>query len=427
MKNSGNVTKKILWYMVLGVIVGIFLNRISDNVIVQKYLLGFIFKLGSKGFVALIKMVVVPLVFFSLIVGTSEMGDIAKLGRIGTKTLLFYLGTTAVALIIAVTFATFIQPGVGFDLSGYTDAVASFQAKEAPPIADVFLNIIPKNPVESLASGNMLQIIFFAMLLGGCMTVLGDKAAKTRQFFTEMNDIMIQMVWAVMKVAPWGVFFLSADTFTKLGFSAFVPLGKYMLTVLGALAIHAVVTYGSLLVGVGKLNPVQFIKNFLPALSVSFSTASSNATLPITLDTVTKRCGVDKEVSAFTIPLGATVNMDGSAITQGVATIFIAQAYGIPLGFSALMMVVVTATLSSVGTAGVPSASMIMLAMVLGQVGLPVEAIGIIIGVDRLLSMTRTMLNVSGDAICTMLIAKSEGQFDESVFNQENLIEEKAA
>lgn len=420
MKKSGSATKQILFAMLLGVIVGTILNKYVDSEFVQKYLLGFVFKIGSKGFIKLIKMVVVPLVLCSLVVGTSEMGNIAKLGRVGTKTLTFYLGTTFVALVVAVVVGLTVKPGLGFSMAGYSEAMANYQVKASVPFSDVLLNVIPSNPIQALASGQMLQIIFFAMLLGICLTILGDKTKGLRKIFVDFNEIMIQMVWLIMKVAPLGVFFLAADTFTKLGFSAYIPLGKYMICVFVSLFVHAILVYGGLLVGVAKLSPKQFIKNFLPVISVAFSTASSNATLPVSLKTVTDNCGVDNKVASFTIPLGATINMDGSAITQGIATMFIAQAYGVPLSITTILMIIVMATLSSIGNAGVPSASMITLAMVLNQVGLPVEAIGIIIGVDRILSMTRTMLNVSGDAICTMIIAKSEGAFDEKVFYAEN-------
>ena len=294
--------------------------------------------------------------------------------------------------------------------------IANYTPKESVPLSETLLGIISTNPFESLAKGNMLQVLFVAILVGITITLLGDKARHVRQVFAELNDITVRMVGIVMKYAPCGVFFITAKTFTTLGFSAFKPLGMYILTTIVALIIHVVLCYGSLLVFAARCNPLHFIRNFSRAITMAFSTASSNATLPVALEDI-KRCGVDPRVSSFTLPLGATVNMDGSAITQAVATVFIAQAFGMELTLGTLATIVLIATLSTVGNVGVPSASMVTLAMVFTQVGLPAEAIGIIIGVDYILSMIRTTLNVSGDAICTMVVAKSEGMFDKAVFD----------
>jgi Na+/H+-dicarboxylate symporter len=261
-----------------------------------------------------------------------------------------------------------------------------------------------------MAKGNMLQIIAFALLTGAGLTVLGDKASKVKDLFDQGNDLVLEMVNLIMKVAPFGVFCLIAKTFSSLGYSAMVPLLKYMLTVVGALFIHGLLTYQGLLISVVKMNPMTFFKKFLPAISVAFSTSSSGATLPVTLETVQEEFGVSKSVSSFTIPLGATINMDGTAIMQGVAVVFIASVYGVNLTMGDYIAVILTATLASIGTAGVPGVGLIMLSMVLTQVGLPIEGIALIMGVDRILDMTRTAVNITGDAVCTLIIAKTEGE-----------------
>ena len=415
-KKKTSSAKKVIIGMILGVIVGVILNRFADVPFVDKYIVDILFAIGGGIFTNLIKMMVVPLVFFSLITGTSETGDITKLGRIGVKIMVIYLASTAIALIIALTTGLLLRPGVDLDLSQFSEMIANYTPKEPAPLSETLLGIISTNPFKSLADGNMLQVLFVAILIGITITLLGKKADHARQLFAELNDITVRMVGIVMKYAPYGVFFITAKTFTTLGFSAFKPLGMYILTTIVALVIHVVLCYGSLLVFAVRCNPLHFIRNFSRAITMAFSTASSNATLPVALEDI-KRCGVDPKVSSFTLPLGATVNMDGSAITQAVATVFIAQAFGMELTFGTLATIVLIATLSTVGNVGVPSASMVTLAMVFTQVGLPAEAIGIIVGVDYVLSMIRTTLNVSGDAICTMVVAKSEGMFNKEVFD----------
>ena len=360
-------------------------------------------------------MMVVPLVFVSLTVGASAIGDIKKLGRVGGKTLAFYLITTAIAISIAIGLANIVNPGSGLDLNALQKSDYSVSA--AIPFVDVLVNMVPTNPIQSMTEGNMLQIIVFSLLLGAAITTLGDKAKKVKDLFEQLNDVVLKVVEIIMIIAPYGVFALIAKTFATLGYEAMGSLLAYMLTVVGALFIHALLTYQGLLVGFTKLNPITFFKKFMPAIVTAFSTSSSSATIPVTLDTVQNKLGVHEDVSAFTIPLGATINMDCTSIMQGVATVFIAQVYGIELGLTAYLTVIITATLASIGTAGVPGVGLIMLSMVLTQVGLPVEGIGLIIGIDRILDMTRTAVNITGDAVCTLIVAKSENEFDEDVFN----------
>lgn len=416
MKKKMSLTSKILIGLIAGLVLGLVLYPLNETYFVDKILLGFVFQLFGKVFINSIKMMVVPLVSVSLIVGTASIGDVRKLGRIGTKTLAFYLTTTALAITIAMTLTSIVQPGVGFNLP----SEAEYAVKEAPQLVNVLIDMVPTNPISSLASGSMLQIIVFSILFGTAMTALGDKAATVRDFFEGLNDVILKLVMMIMAIAPYGVFALVSKTFATLGYSAMKPLAAYMLCVVFALLIHAVVTYQGLLFAFTRLNPLKFLKNFSPAMIVAFSTASSSATLPVTIETAEDRLGVPKSIASFTLPLGATINMDGTAIMQGVATVFLAQAYGMQLTVGNLLTVILTATLASIGTAGVPGVGLIMLSMVLVQVGVPVEGIAIIMGIDRILDMCRTAINITGDAACTLIVANSEGELDVNVYNAEN-------
>ncbi|MCH7994830.1 MAG: cation:dicarboxylase symporter family transporter [Planctomycetes bacterium] len=314
---------------------------------------------------------------------------------------------------IAIVAAIIIEPGAGFELP--TDAVG-YAAKEAPGLAQTLIDIFPDNPFRAMSEGRMLQIIVFAVLLGVAMTLSGEAGRDLLRFFQSANAVVMKLVFLLMQVAPYGVFCLIAGVFANQGIEAFEQLAKYFLVVLGVLFLHITVTYPTMLVVFARLNPIIFFRKLRAPMTVAFSTASSGATLPVTLRTTQERLGVDASIASFTIPLGATINMDGTAIMQGVATVFIAQAYGISLGPSDYVMVVVTATLASIGTAGVPGVGTLMLAMVLRQMNLPVEGIGLILGVDRLLDMTRTAVNISGDAAVSCIVARSEGKLDLKVF-----------
>ena len=413
MKNL-SLTKKIFMGLIFGFFAGIILYTVKDTYFVKTVLIDFIFTLVGTIFVNAIKLMVVPLVFVSLVVGAASMGDIKKLGRVGVKTVSIYLLTTAVAITIAITLAVLINPGLGLDMSALSKS--EYTVNEALPIVKVFINMVPTNPIASMAEGNMLQIIVFSILIGVSIAMLGKKVESVKTFFEQFNEINLKVVGLIMKIAPYGVFALMAKTFATLGYKAMLPILAYMLTILLGLFLQLVITYGGLLSFVGRLNPMVFIRKFWPVMSVAFSTSSSNATLPVTLETVQEKLGASEEISSFTIPLGATVNMDGTAIMQGVATVFIAQVFGHNLGISDYLMVILTATLASIGTAGVPGVGLIMLSMVLQQVGLPVEGIALIIGVDRILDMSRTAINVTGDAVCTMLVCKSEKELDEKIY-----------
>lgn len=417
MKKKMGLTAKIFIGLIAGIILGLILYPMKESAFVDSVLIGFVFELIGKIFINAIKMMVVPLVFVSITVGAASVGDIKKLGRIGSRTLGFYLVTTAIAITIAIALATVVQPGVGFNLP----SDAEYVAKEAPKLVDVITSMVPTNPIAALASGEMLQIIVFAVLMGTAMTALGERADKVREGFEALNDVILKLVMLIMKLAPYGVFGLVAKTFATLGYDAMPPLAAYMACVIAALVIHAGGTYMGMLYSFTKLNPLKFFKNFSPAMAVAFSTASSSGTLPVTMETAEERLGVSKSVASFTLPLGATINMDGTAIMQGVATVFLAQAYGMQLTLGNLLTVVLTATLASIGTAGVPGVGLIMLSMVLVQIGIPVEGIAIIMGIDRILDMARTAVNITGDAVCTLIIAKKEGELDEDIYNAKNL------
>ncbi len=420
-KKKMGITTKILLGLSLGVIAGVVLNvlKLSDDSFVMKYVVnGFLTVIGS-GFINAIKMMMVPIVLFSLIVGASSIGEVSKLGRIGIKTLLFYITTTAIAIAIALGIGLLVNPGIGGSITISSD-LSEEPIESAKTVVETFVSIIPTNPIAALANGEMLQIIFFSILVGISFTLLGDKVATAKKVVEQINDVLLNVMMIVMKFAPYGVFALITKTFATEGFEAILPLGKYFFAVLLALAIQMIVAYPSLLYIFTKLNPIQFFKNALPAITFAFSSSSSSATIPVTLECMKKNQGVDPGISSFTIPLGATINMDGSAMLQGVAVILIAQLSGVPVTASMFITVILMAVLASIGTAGVPGAGLIMLSMVLTQVGLNPAFIPIIMGVDRLLDMSRTAVNITGDQACTIVVANSENALDREIFAQEN-------
>ena len=425
-KNTAEKTKKkiglstqIFIALLIGALFGVVIHYwipsgyIKDTVIVE----GVLYVVG-QGFIRLMQMLVVPLVFCSLICGSMAIGDTKTLGKVGVKTIGFYLVTTALAVCVALGSALLINPGRGLDMDAVQKGTVS-SATEATSLVDTLLNIIPKNPIQSMANGDMLPIIVFALFVGIMLAKLGTRGSVVANFFSQFNDVMMEMTMAIMKVAPIGVFCLIARTFATVGFSAFAPMLKYMGNVTLALAIQCLIVYQILLFVFTRLNPLKFIKKFLPVMGFAFSTATSNATIPMSIDTLSKKMGVSKQISSFTIPLGATINMDGTSIMQGVAVVFIAQAYGIPLTMGNLATVVVTATLASIGTAGVPSVGLVTLAMVLNSVGLPTEGIALIMGIDRILDMIRTAVNITGDAVCTTIVCHQEGSLNREVFNKD--------
>ena len=414
-KKKLGLTTWIFIALLIGALVGVILHYLVPDGSIKSFLVNGVFYIIGNGFLRAMQMLVVPLVFCSLVCGSMSMGDTKRLGKVGVKTLGFYLFTTALAITVALTVGNIINPGVGLDVSSLQSAGTT--VPETKSFADVLLDIVPKNPINSLSDGNMLQIIVFSLVVGVILAKISDEAPTVSNFFNEGNKIMMEMTMLVMKLAPIGVFCLIAKTFSGIGFSAFLPLIKYMLGVFIALGIQCFGVYLLLLKGFTALNPIKFIKKFFPVMGFAFSTATSNATIPMSIDTLKNKMGVSKKISSFTIPLGATINMDGTAIMQGVAVVFVAQAFGVNLTPADYLTVIATATLASIGTAGVPSVGLITLSMVFASVNLPVEGIGLIMGIDRILDMTRTAVNITGDAVCTTIVASQDKAIDIDVFN----------
>ena len=415
-KKKLSLTTKIFIALIVGALCGVLLHYIVPNSsFKQNFLIEGLFYIVGNGFLRLMQMLVVPLVFCSLVCGASAIGDTKTLGKVGIKTIGFYLVTTALAITVALSVGKVVNPGIGLDISAIEQGEATIA--ESTGLADTLLNIIPKNPIQGLAEGNMLQIILFAIIVGIILAKLGSKVEIVSKFFSQFNDVMMEMTMMVMKIAPYGVFCLIARTFANIGFDAFIPMLKYMFSVFFALALQCFVVYMLLLKGFTGLNPIKFIKKFAPVMGFAFSTATSNATIPMSIDTLSKKVGVNKKISSFTIPLGATINMDGTAIMQGVAVIFVAQAFNINLDMMDYITVIATATLASIGTAGVPGVGLITLSMVFNSIGLPVEGIALIMGIDRILDMTRTAVNITGDAVCTTIVACQNGELNKEVFN----------
>lgn len=414
-KKKMGLTTKIFIALLLGLVSGIVLNLwvpngyLRDTVFVD----GICYVIGN-GFIRLMKMLVVPLVFTSIVCGASSVGDTKALGKVGIRTIVFYLVTTALAISVAIGVAVLIKPGLGLNMDSIE--VGEVTAAESTPATETLLNIIPENPIEALANGTMLQIIFFAMIVGILLAKMNERAELISNLFTQINDLMMEMTNLVMGFAPVGVYFMLTRTFANLGFDAFVPLLKYMGSVTISLAIQCFGVYMLLLFIFTRLNPVRFVKKFFPVMAFAFSTSTSNATIPLNIDTLEEKMGVSRRISSFTIPLGATINMDGTSIMQGVAVVFAAQAYGVHLGASGYLTVIATATLASIGTAGIPSVGLVTLSMVFAAVGLPVEAIALIMGIDRILDMLRTAVNITGDAVCTTIVAHQNKAVDRETF-----------
>lgn len=417
-KKTMGLSTKIFIALLTGALFGVCVHYFVPSSYFKDTILinGILYVLGN-GFIRLMQMLVVPLVFCSLVCGAMAIGDTKTLGTVGVKTIIFYLLTTALAICLALLVASVISPGNGMNVTVSDTSTAA----EATTVnfADTLLNIIPKNIFNSLANGDMLPVIVFALFLGILLASMGNKVSTVANFFSQFNDIMMEMTIVVMKAAPVGVFCLIAKTFAGIGFDAFIPMLKYMASVILALALQCFVVYQVLLFLFTRLNPFKFIKKFFPVMAFAFSTSTSNATIPLSIDTLYKKMGVSKQISSFTIPLGATINMDGTSIMQGVAVIFIAQAYGIELTPAAIATVIATATVASIGTAGVPSVGLVTLSMVLTSVGLPTEGIALIMGIDRILDMLRTAVNITGDAVCTTIVAKQQGAFKQEVFDAE--------
>lgn len=410
------LTNRIFLGMIAGILLGVVANQLqgffdeglAKTIIHTGFFEGLLDIIG-KVFIASLKVLVVPMVFVSLICGTCSLGEHGRMGVLASKTIVLYMLTTALAISFALMLAMLIEPGSGNTYQPET----TFEERSAPPLKEVIINIFPSNPIKAMAEGNMLQVIVFAILFGLAINKSSEHGARLKTFFESTNEVIMQMIIMLMNIAPYGVFCLLAKIFYETGFSLIGQLFLYFITVVLALFMHASIVYSFLLKLLAGMNPLRFYKKIRPVMMFGFATASSNATMPVTMETVEEKLGVKKSVSAFTVPLGATINMDGTAIMQGVATVFIAQAYQIDLGLTEFLTVILTATLASIGTAGVPGVGLITLSLVLTQVGLPVEGVALIIGVDRLLDMMRTAVNVSGDSAISYIVARSENELED--------------
>ena len=420
------LTARIFIGMAIGIAIGTLLQWLTDDsgdfsfrvfnteFSTYTFLVEGIFTVIGTLFIKALKMLVVPLVFVSLVCGTANLSDPTKLGRLGGKAVGLYIATTAIAISLAIVFALIVQPGSGINLT----SDATYSAKQAPSLAQVIIDMMPANPVDAMAQGNMLQIIVFAAFFGIALAMVkGESGTRLRTFFDDLNEVIMRIVTIVMNIAPYGVFALMAKLAATTDIKTFQGLTAYFFLVLFVLFVHALVTYPIVLKLMSGLNPLILLKKMRDTAIFAFSTASSSATLPVTIETANKKLGVKNSVASFTLSLGSTINMDGTAIMQGVATVFIAQVYNVDLSVTDFLMVILTATLASIGTAGVPGVGLLMLAMVLQQVNLPVEGIALIIGVDRLLDMTRTAVNVTGDCVVSCIVAKSENELDEAIYN----------
>ncbi|WP_130819713.1 dicarboxylate/amino acid:cation symporter [Anaerococcus vaginimassiliensis] len=414
-KKKFGLSQQIFISLIIGIVVGILIHyfmpegHFRDDILIE----GIFYTIGQV-FIRLMQMLVVPLVFFSIADGCRNLGDTETLGKVGVRIVAFYICTTALAIFLSLMLARVINPGKGMNLSLGANEFEVDSGEEFS-ISKTILNFVPTNPIGALANGEMIQIIIFAVIVGLLIASMEYRLMTLGNVVTEMNDLMMGMTMWVMKLAPIGVFFLITRTFASLGYDVIISMLSYMATVLGGLAVQLILVYMLLLAAFTRVNPINFLKKFAPVMTFAFSTASSNATVPVNIKTL-EEMGVDRKISSFTIPLGATINMDGTAIMQGVAVVFIANAYNIDLTAADFATVILTATIASVGTAGIPSVGLITLSMVLQSVGLPVEGIAMIMGIDRILDMARSAVNISGDASGTIIVANSVGAFDKEKF-----------
>lgn len=396
-----HLSYKILIGLVLGVIVGLILGP-GGVPFANTWVAPF-----GKLFINLIKMIIVPVVLSSLIVGSASLGDVKKLGRIGVRTIVYYLMTTAVAVAIGIFLGVVMDTGRGLSIP----VDAKVATKAAPPLSDVLINMVPTNPIEAMVKADMLQIIVFAIFVGVGITLVGEKAKPVEKFFDGLAEVTYKIVGAIMELAPYGVFALILPVVAANGPKVLIPLAKVIGAVYIGCLLHMAITYSTAVSVLAKMNPLKFFKGIFPAQLIAFSTCSSSATLPVNMKCSQENLGVSKDISSFVLPLGATINMDGTALYQGVCAIFVAQIYGIDLTFSQMLTIVLTGTLASVGTAGVPGAGLIMLTMVLQSVNLPLEGVALIAGIDRILDMIRTTVNITGDSSCAVIMQHCEENY----------------
>jgi len=391
------VHTQILIAIVLGVVVGILLGEKAAHI-----------KIVGDMFIRLLKAIIIPLILASMVAGIVSLGDVRKLGRIGLRTFIYYMATTTLAVGVGLILVNLMKPGVGVDIG--IEAAADLSGGEVPSVLSIISDIIPANLFDAMAKDKVLSVIFFSLLLGVAISSIGEKGRPLVNLFEAFNTVMMKITGWIMRLAPLGVFALMAYTIGTMGLSVIKPLVVYMATVILGLTIHACVTLPVLLSTFGKYSPLKFTRDVFSALATAFSTASSAATLPITMDCLQENTGVSNKVTSFVLPLGATVNMDGTALYEAVAAMFIAQAYGIDLSIGQQLIIMLTATLASIGAAAIPGAGLVTMVIVLKAVNLPLEGIGMILAVDRILDMLRTAVNVWGDACGAVVIARLEGE-----------------
>ena len=411
-------TKQVLISMVAGIFVGLIINfYFISYVFIESFLIGDIFSTISSLFLILLKMIVLPLIFVSIVSGIISINDVSTLGRIGIKTISLYIFTT----IIAISLALITSSLVNYNLGDLVMPAAPVTNIATSPNTNIILSFFPENFFSALANGNVIQVLVFAIFIGISSSIIKEEIPEFIKLIDNLNKVFNKLVLLIIKLTPIAVFCLLGKTFATQGIDVFIPLLKYFMVVAGVLLFHFFFTYSVLLGLLTKLNLKIFFKKLKSLLVFTFSTASSNASIPFTLNTVTKKFGVNKSIASFSIPLGATINMDGTAIMQGCATFFLASYYGIDLAFNDFLVIIVTATIASIGTAGIPSAGILMLSLILSEIGIPLEGITLLLGVDRLLDMMRTSVNVSGDTCITCIVANSESLIDVESFNNENI------
>ncbi len=407
-------TKQVLYSMLFGIFFGLALNVfIIPNELIETFLIENIFTTLATIFILLLKMIVLPLIFVSLISGIVSINDTSALGRIGLKTITLYILTTIVAISLALLSSTL----VGYDQQNLNLGTSLVLNTDIPESKNYILTFFPENFFASLADGNVIHVLVFAIFLGIAASLIKEEIKVYIDLIDDLNKILNKLVILIIKLTPIAVFCLLAKTFATQGIEVFIPLAKYFFLVIFVLMLHFTITYSILLQLFTSLNLKRFYNKIKSILIFTFSTASSNASIPFTLNAVINKFGVKKSVASFSIPLGATINMDGTAIMQGCATYFLATFYGIDLSLNDYITIIITATLASIGTAGIPSAGILMLSIILTEIGIPLEGITLLLGVDRLLDMIRTSVNVTGDTCITCIVAKSENMLDEKKYN----------
>lgn len=405
--------------MLFGIVLGIFINIfLLPSTFIETFIINDILSTVASLFLILLKMIVLPLIFVSIISGIVSVSDISTLGRIGIKTFALYVLTT----IFAISLALFLSSFIDYDMSLNNNVIVE-AANLNQPDTNIILSFFPENFFAALASGNIIQVLVFAIFIGVASAMIKTEVTQFINLIENLNRIFNKIVLIIIKMTPLAVFCLLTKTFALQGIDVFLPLLKYFFVVASVLVIHFIFTYSLILRIFSNLKIKTYYSKLKSLFLFTFSTSSSNASIPFTLDTVTNKYGVNKSVASFSIPLGATINMDGTAIMQGCATFFLASYYGINLELNDYLIIIFTATIASIGTAGIPSAGIFMLSLILTEVGIPLEGITLLLGVDRLLDMLRTSINVSGDTCITCVVAQSENLIDHDTYNSQKINE----